>query len=61
MQEIVESLAVDLDGEPTFDVEDRMPVPAEILRICSSLVTMVRVYRPSSNTLRPLGFLEVKT
>ncbi|KAK0932696.1 hypothetical protein LTR29_015734 [Friedmanniomyces endolithicus] len=41
IEELVDFLAVDLHNEPGFDVENRMPVPREILRLCSSLVTMM--------------------
>ncbi|KAK0934692.1 hypothetical protein LTR29_013698 [Friedmanniomyces endolithicus] len=41
IEELVDFLAVDLHNEPGFDVENRMPVPGEIVRLCSSLVTIV--------------------
>lgn len=41
VKEIVDAVAVNLDGEPHFDLRNRMPDPAEILRYCSSLVVVV--------------------
>ncbi|KAK0909685.1 hypothetical protein LTR91_008880 [Friedmanniomyces endolithicus] len=41
IEELVDFLAVDLHSEPGFDVDNRMPVPREIVRLCSSLVTIV--------------------
>ena len=38
VEEAVDFLAVNPHGEPGFDVEDRMAVPREIVRLCSSLV-----------------------
>ncbi|KAK1067825.1 hypothetical protein LTR12_007627 [Friedmanniomyces endolithicus] len=43
IEELVDYLAVDLHNEPGFDVENRMPVPTEIVRLCSSLVTIVEI------------------
>ncbi|KAK0267412.1 hypothetical protein LTR35_016361 [Friedmanniomyces endolithicus] len=43
IEELVDFLAVDLHSEPGFDVENRMPVPTEIVRLCSSLVTIVEI------------------
>ncbi|TKA37928.1 hypothetical protein B0A54_10530 [Friedmanniomyces endolithicus] len=43
IEELVDFLAVDLHSEPGFDVENRMPVPREIVRLCSSLVTIVEI------------------
>ncbi|KAK0355679.1 hypothetical protein LTR02_006900 [Friedmanniomyces endolithicus] len=47
IEELVDFLAVDLHNEPGFDVENRMPVPREIARLCSSLVTIVEASRDS--------------
>lgn len=42
IEEAVDYLAVELDSEIGFDGENRLPVPKEILRFCSSLVTVAR-------------------
>jgi hypothetical protein len=42
---MVDAIAVQPDARPSFDPENRMPEPRDILRICSSLVTLVQ--RPS--------------
>jgi hypothetical protein len=43
IEEAVDFLAVRLDREPGFEEENRMPKPSEIVRLCSSLVTIVDV------------------
>ncbi|KAH0556306.1 hypothetical protein GP486_005768 [Trichoglossum hirsutum] len=40
IEEAVDALAVDPNGDPRFDTEDRMPDPREISRYCSSLVVV---------------------
>ncbi|KAG9661586.1 purine and uridine phosphorylase, partial [Aureobasidium melanogenum] len=42
IEEAVDYLAVELDSEPGFDEDNRLPVPREIMRFCSSLVTVAR-------------------
>lgn len=39
--EIVDALAVNPQEKPTFNPKNRFPVPREVLKICSSLVTLV--------------------
>jgi hypothetical protein len=39
LEELVEVIAVDTEGDPRFDVENRLKEPRDILTICSSLVT----------------------
>ena len=39
--EAVDAIAVDPSSDPSFDTKLRLPVPEEILRICSSLVSLV--------------------
>ncbi|KAJ5933712.1 hypothetical protein N7454_006041 [Penicillium verhagenii] len=41
LEEAVDAIAVDLDCYPSFDPMLRMPQPREILRVCSSLVSLV--------------------
>lgn len=43
VEEAVDFLAVRLGREPGFEEENRMPKPSEIVRLCSSLVTIVDV------------------
>ncbi|KAI9884227.1 MAG: hypothetical protein M1823_003976 [Watsoniomyces obsoletus] len=43
IEEIVDAVAVGPKGERHFNPENRMPVPREILRYCSSLVVVVTV------------------
>jgi ankyrin repeat protein len=40
MDELVDAVATDLDQDPAFDTRNRMPVPRDILRLCSSLITV---------------------
>jgi ankyrin repeat protein len=37
----VDALATDMDEDPAFDPKNRMPVPRDLLRLCSSLVVVV--------------------
>ncbi|KAE8371840.1 Pfs, NACHT and ankyrin domain protein [Aspergillus bertholletiae] len=41
IQEAVDVIVVDPSGDPTFDSKLRMPEPRDILKICSSLVSLV--------------------
>jgi ankyrin repeat protein len=43
IEEAVDFLAVNPYRQPGFDERNRMPVPREIVRLCSSLVTIVHV------------------
>ena len=40
LEEVAEILAIDVDQTPRFDPERRWPEPRDILRICSSLITI---------------------
>src|SRR5436190_14726529 len=42
IQEAVDVIVVDPSGNPPFDSKLRMPEPQDIMRICSSLVSVVR-------------------
>ncbi|KAH0332324.1 Pfs, NACHT and ankyrin domain protein, partial [Aureobasidium melanogenum] len=42
LEELVDAIAVQPDARPRFDPNNRMPVPRDILRICSSLVVSIR-------------------
>ena len=49
ISEVAEVLAVDIDDKQRFDIERRLPEPADILRICSSLVTASPRRKASKN------------
>jgi Ankyrin repeats (3 copies) len=40
IDEVVDVIAVFVDNDPRFDIENRLPDPQDILTICSSLVTI---------------------
>jgi hypothetical protein len=40
IEEVAEVIAVDIEGDPRFDPENRLREPRDILTICSSLVTI---------------------
>jgi ankyrin repeat protein len=40
INELVDAIATNLDEDPAFDPRNRMPEPRDILRLCSSLVTI---------------------
>ena len=40
IEEFVDILAIDINAEPKFDPDWRMPDPEDILRICTSLITI---------------------
>ncbi|KAI4853704.1 Pfs, NACHT and ankyrin domain protein [Aureobasidium sp. EXF-8845] len=42
LEEMVDAIAVQPDAKPSFDPDNRMPEPRDILRICSSLATLVQ-------------------
>lgn len=42
LEEVAEILAIDVDQTPRFDPERRWPEPRDILRMCSSLITLTR-------------------
>jgi len=39
IEEVVDVIAVDINDDPRFDLDRRLPDPRDILTICSSLVT----------------------
>lgn len=41
LDEAVDLIAVEIEKSPRFDPKNRMPLPEEVLRYCSSLATMV--------------------
>ncbi|KAG9757778.1 purine and uridine phosphorylase, partial [Aureobasidium melanogenum] len=43
IEEAVDYLAVDLDSQCGFDKVNRLPVPKEIMRLCSNLVTVTQI------------------
>jgi ankyrin repeat protein len=40
IDELVDAIATNLDEDPAFDPKNRMPIPRDILRLCSSLVVV---------------------
>jgi Ankyrin repeats (3 copies) len=49
IEEVVDVIAVDINDDPRFDLDRRLPDPRDILTICSSLVTttMETIEQPS--------------
>jgi Ankyrin repeats (3 copies) len=49
IEEVVDVIAVDINDDPRFDLDRRLPDPRDILTICSSLVTTTveTIKRPS--------------
>jgi Ankyrin repeats (many copies) len=49
IEEVVDVIAVDINDDPRFDLDRRLPDPRDILTICSSLVTttMETIKQPS--------------
>jgi hypothetical protein len=41
MEEVAETVAITIDGTPIFDKDQVLTDPSDVLRICSSLVTIV--------------------
>ncbi|POR34361.1 Ankyrin repeat domain-containing protein 50 [Tolypocladium paradoxum] len=54
IEEAVDAIAVHTDGRPRFDRRNRMPVPEEISRYCSSLVAVTRADRDRGETTTEL-------
>jgi ankyrin repeat protein len=42
INELVDAIATDLDADPAFDPKNRMPVPRDVLKLCSSLVAVTQ-------------------
>jgi ankyrin repeat protein len=42
ISELVDAVATNFEKDPAFDPKNRMPVPRDILRLCSSLITVYR-------------------
>jgi ankyrin repeat protein len=40
INELVDAIATDMDEDPPFDSRNRMPAPRDVLRVCSSLVSV---------------------
>jgi ankyrin repeat protein len=58
--ELVDAVMTNLDGEPTFDPKNRMPVPRDVLRLCSSLVTVSQDSRHPHIDIVRLAHFSVK-
>lgn len=43
VDQLVDAMVVDISGNGNFDPEMRLPIPCEIMRICSSLLSLVEV------------------
>lgn len=59
IDELVDAIAVDLNHEPGFDPKNRMPVPREVLKLCSSLVAVSRDEEKTVGSVR-LSHFSVK-
>lgn len=44
--ELVDAIAIDPQEDPGFDPKNRMPIPRELLKLCSSLVVVSKTHRP---------------
>ncbi|KAH0168703.1 purine and uridine phosphorylase, partial [Aureobasidium melanogenum] len=55
IEEAVDYLAVELDSTLGFDKENRLPVPKEIMRFCSSLITVVQTSKGTRGRFRVLS------
>jgi ankyrin repeat protein len=54
---LVDAIATDIDGSPAFDPKNRMPVPREVLKLCSSLVAVSQhVEYPDEDQVRLAHF-----
>lgn len=40
LEEVAETVAIDVEGSPRFDPENRLPEPLEIVTICASLISL---------------------
>jgi hypothetical protein len=60
INELVDAIATDLDEDPAFDPRNRMPDPRDILRLCSSLVTISSDGSDSGIATVQLAHLSVK-
>ncbi|KAH0344628.1 Pfs, NACHT and ankyrin domain protein, partial [Aureobasidium melanogenum] len=52
IEEAADYLAVELDSASGFEKENRLPVPKEIMRFCSSLVTVVQASKDTRGRFR---------
>jgi ankyrin repeat protein len=55
IEELVDAIATDLDEDPAFDPKNRMPVQRDVLKLCSSLVTVYQ-NRRGMDTVRLAHF-----
>jgi len=60
IDELVDAIATNLDEEPGFVPRNRMPVPRDVLKLCSSLVTVSWNRRDSSRGIVRLAHSSVK-
>jgi hypothetical protein len=58
IKEAVDAIVVDPSRNPQFDPELRLPIPREILKICSSLVSFVT--RPANRNGREEALMELQ-
>ncbi|KAM4061838.1 ankyrin repeats (many copies) domain-containing protein [Hirsutella rhossiliensis] len=54
IREVVDAIALDTTSKPRFDRKNRMPVPEEVSRYCSSLVSVTRDKQGSEKTVTQL-------
>lgn len=60
LEEAVDAVAVDTNSRPRFHTEDRLPVPQEVVRCCSSLVVLARKNDESATMEIQLAHLSVR-
>ncbi|KAG9517689.1 purine and uridine phosphorylase, partial [Aureobasidium melanogenum] len=61
IEEAVDYLAVELDSESGLDEENRFPVPKEIMRFCSSLVTVAQTSGKTREELQVMHPRDLET
>jgi len=59
LEEVAELVTVDVEGDPRFDPERRLPEPLDVMTICSSLVTITKA-REKGRRSKPFEIEEVR-
>ena len=60
ISELVDAIAINLDGDVGFDPKNRMPVPRKMLKLCSSLVTVTPSMKDNADLDVRLAHFSVK-
>jgi ankyrin repeat protein len=60
IHELVDAIAVNLDEGPAFDPKNRMPVPRDVLKLCSSLVVVFKGEWDTNTEMAQLAHFSVK-